>query len=258
MTILHKGTAKMEILTAQAIGKSFGEKEVLKDVCLTLDKGELISLLGVSGAGKTTLFNCISGIDVPDEGRICLQGQDITGRPGHVSYMLQKDMLLPYKKIVDNVSLPLLLSGMKRKEARRQALAHFEEFGISGTEDLYPAALSGGMRQRAALLRTYLASDGVALLDEPFSALDTITKSAMHSWYLSVMQKIDLSTIFITHDIDEAILLSDRILILSGSPGRITAEIPIAEEKPRRPDFTVTPAFLDYKKQVIAALGTVL
>lgn len=247
----------MNILSVNEVKKSFGDKTVIDHVNLSLDKGELVSLLGVSGAGKTTLFNCISGIDAPDSGTILLAGENITGQPGHISYMLQKDLLLPYKKIIDNVSLPLLLSGMKKKEARAKAAAHFEEFGIAGTENCYPTELSGGMRQRAALLRTYLASSGVALLDEPFSALDTITKSAMHTWYLSVMEKINLSTIFITHDIDEAILLSDRILILSGTPGTITQEIVISEPKPRRKDFNLTTQFITYKKQVIEALGTV-
>lgn len=247
----------MEILSVKNITKSFGENRIIEDVSLTLNKGELVSLLGVSGAGKTTLFNCISGIDKADSGQIILQGEDISGKPGQISYMLQKDLLLPYKKIVDNVSLPLVLSGKKKAEARERALAHFAEFGIEGTENYYPAQLSGGMRQRAALLRTYLASNGVALLDEPFSALDTITKGAMHSWYLSVMEKIDLSTIFITHDIDEAVLLSDRILILSGKPGKITDEIRINQPKPRNREFNLTPEFLEYKKQVINALGTI-
>ncbi len=247
----------MEILSVNSVSKSFGGKVVLRDVSLTLNKGEIISLLGVSGAGKTTLFNCISGILTPDTGQILLNGSDITGKPGRISYMLQKDMLLEYKKIVDNVSLPLLLSGMKKKQAREEALKHFKEFGIAGTENMYPCELSGGMRQRAALLRTYLASGGAALLDEPFSALDTITKSQMHKWYLSVMEKIDLSTVFITHDIDEAILLSDRILILSGSPGRISKEIIIEERHPRGEDFNLTPQFIHYKKQVIDALGTI-
>lgn len=248
----------MDILSAENIKKSFDEKVILDGVNLTLRQGELISLLGVSGAGKTTLFNCISGIDRPDSGRVVLGGQDITGQPGHISYMLQKDLLLPYKKIIDNVSLPLLLSGKSKKEARTEAGSHFAQFGLEGTQQQYPAELSGGMRQRAALLRTYLAGDRVALLDEPFSALDTITKSAMHRWYLSVMEEIKLSTIFITHDIDEAVLLSDRILILSGRPGKITHQITIAEPKPRRRDSNLTPEFLDYKKQVIDALGVVL
>ena len=130
----------------------------------------------------------------------------------------------------------------------------FEEFGLEGTQYQYPVQLSGGMRQRAALLRTYLSSRGVALLDEPFSALDTITKTAIHDWYLDVMQKIDLSTLFITHDIDEAILLSDRIYILNGQPGKIRDEIIIHEKKPRAKDFYLTDAFLNYKRKIIGKL----
>lgn len=247
----------MEILKAEKICKSFDDNHVLNDVTITLNQGEIVSLLGVSGCGKTTLFNILSGIYKPDSGQVFLHGEDITGCPGRISYMLQKDLLLPYKKIIDNVSLPLVLSGMKKKEARLKAKEHFAEFGINGTENKYPAELSGGMRQRAALLRTYLASDGVALLDEPFSALDTITKHSMHSWYLSVMEKIELSTIFITHDIDEAIILSDRVLILSGSPGRITDEIVIDTPKPKGSDFTLTHEFLEYKKHIISSLGVV-
>ena len=143
----------MDILSAENIKKSFDEKVILDGVNLTLQQGELISLLGVSGAGKTTLFNCISGIDRPDSGRVVLGGEDITGQPGHISYMLQKDLLLPYKKIIDNVSLPLLLSGKSKKEARTEAGSHFAQFGLEGTQQQYPAELSGGMRQRAALLR---------------------------------------------------------------------------------------------------------
>ena len=168
---------------------------------------------------------------------------------------MQKDLLLPQKKIIDNVSLPLVLGGEKKTEARRKAEPLFAQFGLEGTQYQYPGQLSGGMRQRAALLRTYLSSDGVALLDEPFSALDTITKSSIHQWYLDVMERIDLSTLFITHDIDEAILLSDRIYILSGQPGRITEEIVIEEKKPRPADFNLTEAFFRYKREIIGKLA---
>lgn len=244
----------MEILKAEKICKSFDDNHVLNDVTITLNQSEIVSLLGVSGSGKTTLFNILSGIYKPDNGQVFLHGEDITGCPGKISYMLQKDLLLPYKKIIDNVSLPLVLSGIKKKEARLKAKEHFAEFGINGTENKYPAELSGGMRQRAALLRTYLASDGVALLDEPFSALDTITKGIIHKWYLDVMKKINLSTVFITHDIDEAILLSDRIYILSGKPGTITDEIVIDVPKPRKDDFNLSDEFLQYKRKIVNSL----
>ena len=244
----------MEILKAQNISKSFGEKQVLSDVNITLNKGEIVSLLGVSGAGKTTLFNILSGIYKADTGNVYLNGEDITGKPGKVSYMLQKDLLFPYRKVIDNVCLPLIINGAKKKEAREKALPLFKVFDIEGTEFKYPDQLSGGMRQRAALLRTYLSSNGVALLDEPFSALDTITRTKIHKWYLDVMGQIDLSTVFITHDIDESIILSDRIYILSGTPGTIANEIVIDEKKPRRDDFNLTDEFLAYKREIVRLL----
>lgn len=245
----------MKKLEVKNVSKAFEDKKVLEDISIHLNKGELVSLLGVSGSGKTTLFNVISGLLAPDAGSVWLDGEDITGRPGQISYMLQKDLLLPFRTIEDNVALPLIIKGTPKKEARKKAGELFEEFGLAGTEKKYPGQLSGGMRQRAALLRTYMFSQNVALLDEPFSALDTITKSAIHDWYLDVMQQIQLSTLFITHDIDEAILLSDRIYLLTGSPGRITDEIVIDTPKPRHRDFTLTYEFLEYKKLILERLG---
>ena len=245
----------MAQLKVSHISKAFGDQEILKDVTLELHDNELVSLLGVSGGGKTTLFNVISGLLKPEEGQVILDEKDITGQPGNVSYMLQKDLLLPYRTVEDNVALPLIIKGEKKKEARKKVRPYFAEFGLEGTEKKYPSQLSGGMRQRAALLRTYMFSDKIALLDEPFSALDTLTKSAMHKWYLKVMEQIHLSTIFITHDIDEAILLSDRIYLLTGQPGNITGEIKICQPKPRREDFNLTPEFLEYKRQILEELG---
>ena len=228
-----------------------GKTNVIENINLTLGKGELVSLLGVSGGGKTTLFNVIAGLNPPQTGEILLDGVNVAGNPGKISYMMQKDLLLPYRTIEDNVALPLLIHGTKKAEARKKVGAYFTEFGIEGTQKQYPAELSGGMRQRAALLRTYMFSGDVALLDEPFSALDTLTKSEMHRWYLDVMESIKLSTIFITHDIDEAILLSDRIYLLGGRPGTIAEEIVIREPKPRRRDFNLTEDFLSYKRQIL-------
>ncbi|HIW59141.1 MAG TPA: ABC transporter ATP-binding protein [Candidatus Anaerobutyricum avicola] len=245
----------MELLKAEHITKKYSGRTIIEDINIQLEEGELVSLLGVSGAGKTTLFHVLSGLVAPEEGRVLLSGEDITAKPGRISYMMQKDLLLPHKKIIDNVSLPLVLNGVKKQEARKKAEPLFGEFGLEGTQYQYPSQLSGGMRQRAALLRTYLSSNGVALLDEPFSALDTITKSNIHRWYLDVMEKIHLSTLFITHDIDEAILLSDRIYILNGKPGRITEEIVIEEQKPRPADFNLTDTFFHYKKEIISKLA---
>lgn len=244
----------MEKLEVKHVSKRFDGRPVLDDISIELNRGELVCLLGVSGGGKTTLFNVISGLLRPDAGRVLLDGRDITGQPGSISYMLQKDLLLPYRTIEDNVALPLVLRGVKKQAAREQVRPMFRQFGLEGTQKKYPAQLSGGMRQRAALLRTYLFSQDVALLDEPFSALDTLTKSAIHRWFLGVMEQIRLSTLFITHDIDEAILLSDRIYLLSGSPGTITGEIVIREPKPRPAEFNLTPEFLSYKRKILSML----
>ncbi len=230
--------------------KSFDGRVIIKDINIELNQGEIVSLIGVSGSGKTTLFNMLSGLLEPDSGNVYLDGEDITGKPGKISYMLQKDLLLPHKKIIDNAALGLVVKGMKKKEAREKANQFFVDFGLDGTQEQYPSQLSGGMRQRVAFLRTYLVTEGVALLDEPFSALDTITKSQMHNWYMDIMSKIEMSTIFITHDIEEAIYLSDRIYILGDTPGIIKKEIIIDKEKPRTEEFTLTNEFLEYKRQI--------
>lgn len=244
----------MAELKVEGITFAYEEEPVIADVSMELHERELVSILGASGCGKTTLFHVISGLQKPQQGKVVLNGQEITGCPGHISYMMQKDLLLPYRTIEDNVILPLLIRGGKKKEAREKVSLYFEEFGLEGTQKKYPHQLSGGMRQRAALLRTYMFSRDVALLDEPFSALDTLTKSEMHRWYLDVMDKIHLSTLFITHDIDEAILLSDRIYLLTGKPGQVTEEIVIREPKPRKRDFNLTEEFLSYKRKILEKL----
>lgn len=244
----------MERLEAHNISKSYADKTILEQIHLHLKENELVCLLGASGAGKTTLFNVLSGLELPDAGQVLLDGEEITGRPGKISYMLQKDLLLPYRTVLDNAAMPLIVRGMKKKDARRQAGSYFTAFSLDGCEKKYPHQLSGGMRQRVALLRTYLAASGVALLDEPFSALDTITKTALHKWYLGIMGQLKLSTLFITHDIDEAIFLSDRVYILTGAPGKITEEITINRNGIEKDAFNLDPAFLGYKRRIIEAL----
>lgn len=241
----------MEKLVAAGISVAYEGEKIIEDVSLTLSEGETVSLLGVSGSGKTTVFNVLSGLLKPQEGKVLLDGKDITGKPGSVSYMLQKDMLLRHRTVLDNVSLPLILKGTGKKEAREKAKSLFADFGLEGTEKKYPKELSGGMRQRCALLRTYLTGSDVALLDEPFSALDTLTKASVHRWYMDIMEKIKLSTVFVTHDIDEAVLLSDRVYILSGKPGRITDEIKIDLPKPRDP---LSDEFLKYKREIVSRI----
>ncbi|MBR6228431.1 MAG: ABC transporter ATP-binding protein [Eubacterium sp.] len=259
----------MKELEIRHISKGFDGKMVLSDVNLTLHAGEIVALLGVSGGGKTTLFNIVAGLLTPDEGDVTLDGESLIDCPGRISYMLQKDLLLPHKTVIDNIALPLVIRGMKKKEAREVVAEHLKQFGLEGYEKKHPQELSGGMRQRAALLRTYLFSGEAALLDEPFSALDTITRSAMHIWYLSVMEELRLATIFITHDVDEAILLADRIAILSrekADPGSreesdenggasrpaTISDIITIENRPRKTqEYLLTGEFLEYKRQII-------
>ncbi|MFV0529280.1 MAG: ABC transporter ATP-binding protein [Lachnospiraceae bacterium] len=246
----------MAELRVENISKSFDGTMFLEDVSLHLAQGELVCLLGVSGVGKTTLFNVISGLLQPDAGHVFLNEREITGQAGNISYMLQKDLLLPFKTIEDNIALPLLVKGSSKKDARKEVSGYLAEFGLEGTQKQFPNQLSGGMRQRAALLRTYMFSKEIALLDEPFSALDTLTRGALQQWYLTIMEQIKLSTLFITHDIDEAIMLSDRIYLLSGRPGRITHEFIIREPKPRDKEFNVTERFLEYKREILSCLET--
>ncbi|MCP1102118.1 ABC-type nitrate/sulfonate/bicarbonate transport system ATPase subunit [Aequitasia blattaphilus] len=247
----------MAKLVVENVTIAYENKNVVEDISINVSENEVVSLLGVSGVGKTTLFNIIAGLLKPDTGKIILGDEDITGTSGRLSYMLQKDLLLPYRTIEDNVSLPLRIKGMKKKEARERVQGYFAVFGLENTQKLYPHQLSGGMKQRAALLRTYIFSRNVKeiiLLDEPFSALDELTKKEMYDWYLEMVKKLNLSTLFITHSIDEAILLSDRIYLMSGVPGRIVEEIVIDKTEKEAPDFELTEEFLAYKKRIINCL----
>ena len=242
----------MDILQVKNVEKAYKDKRIIENISISLRKGEIISLLGLSGVGKTTLFNIISGVESPDKGKVLLKEEDITSKPGHISYMLQKDLLIEQKTILENIISPLRIKGVKKKVAIDKAKEYLEMFGLLGYENSYPNSLSGGMRQRAAFLRTYFASDEVVLLDEPFSALDAITKKEMHKWYKDISKNLNLSTIFITHDIDEALELSDRVYLMIGSPGKIENEIIVEKTEG---DFTLTENFLEYKKEILKLLG---
>lgn len=212
------------------ISKNYDGIPVVEDINLALPERGFISLLGPSGVGKTTLFNVLAGLDPPDTGRVFLNNDDISGISGMIAYMPQKDLLLEHRTVLDNVILPLLIHGINKKSAREQAAVFFPRFGLDGYEKKYPRQLSGGMRQRAALLRTCMLHKQVILLDEPFSALDAITRRRMQDWYRSIAESMNLATLFITHDVDEALLLSDTVYILGGCPGKITAIIEVSSD----------------------------
>ena len=239
------------ILEVRNVSFGYDEREIISNINLELRDNELVSLLGVSGSGKSTLFNIIAGLLKPDAGKVIYRGEDITGKSGIISYSFQKDLLLPYMTIEENVALPLLIKKEKKADALVKANEMLKEFKLDAYAKKYPKELSGGMRQRIALIRTHLFSKDVSLLDEPFSALDAITKDEMHDWYMNMRRKYDTSTIFITHDVDEAILLSDRIYILG--EGDIKTEIKI-EASVRDNSFKLTKEFLEYKKSVIGCL----
>jgi len=209
-------------LILENISHSFQNELYLQNISLEIAEREFVSLIGPSGCGKSTLFNIIAGLLKPDSGSVILDGELINGKTGLVSYMQQKDLLLPWQNILDNVSLPLRLQKINKADANLKASPLLSEFGLSGTAEKYPSQLSGGMRQRAALLRTYLHGKQVLLLDEPFAALDYITRTKMAAWLKSIVRKYNFTVLFITHDIDEALFLSDRVAVFTGQPAQIT------------------------------------
>ncbi|GAB4547601.1 MAG: ABC transporter ATP-binding protein [Anaerolineae bacterium] len=206
----------------------------LQEVSLAVNAGEFVTLIGASGSGKSTLCNLIAGLLTPDSGQILLDGMVITGKTGNVGYMPQRDLLLPWRTVLKNVILGAEIDRMPVQEVERSARELLPLFGLSGFESSYPNALSGGMRQRAALLRTFLQRRAVMLLDEPFGALDALTRYEMQNWLIDIWSRFNLTILCITHDVAEAVMLADRVLVLSRRPGKIAAEVEIPLPRPRR------------------------
>lgn len=250
-TYQNNNEIKLEL---KNIYKTFQDTPVLEGVSIQLQNKEFVSILGASGSGKSTIFNIISGLLEPDKGEVVIQGEDYTGKTGRVSYMYQKDLLLPWRKVIDNAALPLVIKGMEKQQARDMVNPFFKIFGLEGFEHKYPFQLSGGMRQRAALLRTYMFSRDIMLLDEPFGGLDAITRAKMHQWLLEVLEQLEASVLFITHDIEEAIFLSDRIYILSERPAFIKKEIKIDLKRPRAKEILISKEFNDLKAEILSLL----
>jgi len=244
----------MKVLEAINITKKYQGRDVISNVNISLEEGETVCLVGSSGVGKTTLFQILSGLSNPDAGSVFLHGKNVTSKTGEVGYMLQKDLLLPHFTIAENVALPLRIKKMHKLLAIEKGMRYFDQFGLSGYENAYPSQLSGGMRQRAALLRTYLFGKDVILLDEPFSALDELTRSDMWDWYLKISTELKLSTIFISHSIEEAVFLSNRVYVMAGQPGRIAGEINIVQ-KVRDNEFRLSEEMQKYKRKILEELG---
>ena len=247
------------ILEAQSLTLSWHDDELIVDgLNLEVREGELVCLVGKSGMGKTTILHALAGLLVPRAGRVLLHGEDVTGKPGRISYMLQKDLLLPNLTVIDNAALPLVLAGTAKSEAHEQALTLLDHLGLGNVANMWPLQLSGGMRQRVAFARTYLQGNSVVLLDEPFSALDAITRTDLRTWFKETAAELNLSTLMITHDPDEAALLANRIYVLgeneaAGVYSKITGEI-----TPQHPsevdDYSLTPEFLEAKSTILALL----
>ena len=250
----------MSDLSLHHLSKTFQEKEqqvqALADISFTVAGGEFVSLIGPSGSGKSTLFNLIVGLDEPDTGEICLDGQRLTRRTGRFGYMPQRDLLLPWRTVLGNVILGPELAGEDLAAARREALSLLPLFGLAGFEKAYPATLSGGMRQRAALLRTFLCHREIMLFDEPFGALDALSRRELQIWLLEVWQQFEKTILFITHDVEEALFLSDRVIVMSPRPGRIILDLAVDLSRPRELDILTTSRFIELKAQLLSKLGS--
>ncbi len=227
---------------------------VLEAVDLDVADGQFVSIIGPSGCGKTTLLNIIAGLDQPTTGVVELDGEPFPQRLGMVAYMQQKDLLMPWRTVLDNAILPLEVRGLPRREARQRAESLLGPFGLEGFAKHYPSALSGGMRQRAAFLRTFLADRDVVLLDEPFGALDALTRSQMQEWLMDIWAETGKTIVLITHDVEEAILLSDVIYVLRARPGRIERVVEVDLPRPRGYQLITEPRFNQLKADLLAGL----
>jgi ABC-type nitrate/sulfonate/bicarbonate transport system ATPase subunit len=241
-------------LVADSLSVRFEDTLALADTSLQVGTGEFVSIVGPSGCGKSTLFNVLSGLLSPASGRVLIDGADVTGSTGHVGYMLQKDILVPWRTVVGNVVLGAALTRGVRARDEAEARELIARYGLEGFADHYPHALSGGMRQRVALMRTLAVHRDVLLLDEPFGALDSQTRLDMQRWLLEVWAGLDRTVLFVTHDVDEAVFLADRVLVMSSRPGQIASDIAVPVSRPRDLATLTAPAFMDVKRRILGLL----
>lgn len=245
-------------LKVEGVSKRFGAGAnavaALDQVSFTLDKGRFLTILGPSGCGKTTLFNIIAGLIEPDSGSVTLEGESLLLRPGMTGYMLQKDLLLPWRTVADNITLSKTLHGVRKRRALRDAAADVHACGLSTMLNRRPDQLSGGQRQRAALVRTFQTGKDMLLLDEPFGALDPITRLHLQELLMELCLQKGKTVLFVTHDVDEALLLSDEILVMGSTPGRIIAHYELPQEKPRTIKTLALPAMIAMKADILGLL----
>ena len=242
----------MTLLTIENISKSFSSQNIIKALSLDVNEGEFVSILGPSGSGKSTLFHLIGGILTPDEGTIQLNGEVINGKRGSISYMPQSPSLLPWRTVLQNVLLSQELQGKKNQDAAKRMI---EKAGLLDYEHSLPDELSGGMKQRVSFIRALLSPQPVICLDEPFSALDELTRLEMQKWLLSIWEEYKRTILFVTHNIDEALFLSDRIIILSTKPATIKAQYTLPFPRPRDESLLLTDEFLKWKREIFFSLS---
>ncbi|MEU4317526.1 ABC transporter ATP-binding protein [Nocardia fluminea] len=235
-------------------GRRSPELAVLGGVSFTVRSGEFVTVIGPSGCGKSTVFNMLAGLESPDSGSVGFRAADGEDTASHCAYMPQKDLLFPWRTVLDNTILGLRVQGVPKTEARRRARELFPVFGLSGFEDARPSQLSGGMRQRAALLRTVVQERELLLLDEPFGALDSLTRTEMQSWLQEVWQRYRWMVLMITHDVREAVYLSDRVIVLSARPATVRRELRIDLPRPRGLSMITAPEFVALEEELLAIL----
>lgn len=235
----------MSVVDVSGLTKSYGGRPVLADVTFDVEPGQFVSIIGPSGSGKSTIFNLLAGLDTPDSGTV---------EATRSAYMPQKDLLFPWRSVLDNTALGLEVQGMSKQDARARALALFPVFGLGGYEQARPSQMSGGMRQRAALLRTVVQGHDLLLLDEPFGALDSLTRTGMQTWLQSMWLEYGWTVLMITHDIREAVYLSDRVIVLSDKPARVRRQIDVPLPRPRALDIVTTPEFGAIEAELMSVL----
>ena len=250
-------TLPTDLLEMRGISKTFGKLKALDGLELSVPAGEFVTVAGPSGCGKSTLFNMVAGLDEPDDGGILRfkgRGCHAAELLGKVAFMPQRDLLLPWRNVIDNAILAREIEGANRRTIRAEALRMMPEFGLAGFEAQYPHQLSGGMRQRVALMRTFLFERELMLLDEPFGALDALTRTMMQRWLLDVWERHRRTILFITHDVDEAIFLGDRVLVMTARPGRVKLERRVDLPRPRGADLVLSPEFIALKRDILDAI----
>ncbi|CAN5612119.1 ABC transporter ATP-binding protein [soil metagenome] len=265
MSGIHStGEAKLAVaLTVDDVTASYTEDGIvllaLERISFSVAQGQFVAIVGPSGSGKSTLLDIVAGLIEPDKGTVFVNGTPsrASERLGHAAYMKQRDLLLPWRTAVGNAAAALQVQGISRGEAEKRATERFAQFGLSGFEKSYPAQLSGGMRQRVAFVRTMLTGQSLLLLDEPFGSLDALTRMSSQEWLANALGVESRTVLLVTHDVDEAIVLADEVLVFSGRPGSIVHSEPITAQRPRNRSFLASSAFNRHRKHLLAALGLV-